>query len=173
MNVRAYRDADLSAVVRIFTESVHQLTVGSYDAEEREAWAPLPPDTDHWQKRLKALETLVAESKEGLVGFVSFEGDGHIDLLYTAPAYARRGVATVLYTHAESALVARGVTELFTEASLVARPFFERCGFRVMEEQNVSVRGRSLRRYAMRKRTGAAQPGVPADGPRPAGSARR
>ena len=158
MNIRPYRGADLSAVARLFTESVHGLTAGAYEAEQRAAWAPPQPDANHWQKRLEALETLVAETGDAIAGFISFEGSGHIDLLYTAPEYSRRGVATLLYTEGESTLARRGVVELFTEASVVARPFFECFGFFVTEEQNVAVQGTSLRRYAMRKQMVAAQP---------------
>ncbi|PAM07785.1 GNAT family N-acetyltransferase, partial [Acinetobacter baumannii] len=53
---------------------------------------------------------------------------------------------------------------LFTEASLVAKPFFLRHGFSVVEEQNVSRGGVMFRRYAMRKAV-VAQHGAQADRP--------
>ena len=82
---------------------------------------------------------------------------GHIAFLYSAPAYARRGVASALYRRVESAWIAAGVRELRTEASLLARPFFERHGFDVVEEQTVRRGGVFLRRYAMRKSVPCAQ----------------
>lgn len=38
-----------------------------------------------------------------------------------------------------------------TEASVVAKPFFERHGFEVVDEQRVTVRGAQFLRYNMRK----------------------
>lgn len=152
MNIRPYRAADLESVAQIFTEAVHELATACYDQEQRSAWAPRPPDHSHWRQRLEALQTIVAEIDCELAGFLSYEADGHIDLLYTAPACARRGVATALYRHAEGILLSSATAGLFTEASKTALPFFERLGFRVVEEQSVDVRGVTLPRYAMRKR---------------------
>ena len=151
MIIRSYRDADLAAIAELFTASVHSLAVGHYDAVQRAAWAPQPPDLEHWRGRLRSLQTCVAEEDGMLAGFIAYEQNGHIDLLFTAPDYARCGVASLLYGHVEAALLRLGVDALFTEASLVARPFFERQGFRIVEEQNVEVREAWFRRYAMRK----------------------
>ena len=151
MIIRSYREANLAAIADLFTASVHSLAVGHYDAVQRAAWAPQPPDLTYWRERLRSMQTLIAEEDGALAGFIAYEQNGHIDLLFTAPEYARRGVASLLYRHVESALLILGVEALFTEASLVARPFFERQGFRVEEEQHVKVRGAWFRRYAMRK----------------------
>ncbi len=98
----------------------------------------------------------MAEEGSDLAGFISYEKDGHIDLVFTAPPnYARRGIASALYHEAEQELKDLGVTELKTEASVVARPFFERHGFEVVDEQRVTVRGAQFLRYLMRKKLDA------------------
>ena len=77
--------------------------------------------------------------------------NGYIGLLYVSPRYPRRGVASLLYREIESTLLLAGVEVLFTEASVMARPFFHRQGFLIAEEQIVSRRGMTFKRYAMRK----------------------
>lgn len=152
MNIRPYTDNDLSAVVAVFTEAIHSLGRTHYDAEQRAAWAPADADLAEWRSRLDALETLLAVSDDGaLAGFLSFENDGHVDLLYTSPMFARQGVASMLYRETERQLRSIGVASLFTEASLVAAPFFSAHGFEVVEEQRVERRGVIFRRFAMRK----------------------
>lgn len=151
IDVRRYQIQDLSPLVRVFTESVHELTATAYDETQRFAWASRTPQLDSWQQRLDSLETLVAEDGDELAGFISYDQEGHIDLIFTAPNYARRGVASTLYRKAEQNLIAQGVTELYTEASVVARPFFESHGFEVEEEQRETIRGNHLLRYVMRK----------------------
>ena len=155
ITIRKYRIQDLSPVVRLFTDSVHELTAGAYDETQRYAWASRTPHLDTWRERLESLETLVAEEGPDLAGFISYEKDGHIDLVFTAPNYARRGIASALYHEAEQQLKELGVTELKTEASVVARPFFERHGFEVVDEQRVTVRGAQFLRYLMRKKLDA------------------
>jgi N-acetylglutamate synthase-like GNAT family acetyltransferase len=44
-----------------------------------------------------------------------------------------------------------GIQKLFTEASITARPFFERRGFRVITPQEVERRGMKFINYVMEK----------------------
>lgn len=175
MQLRTYRSDDLDAVVALFTASIHGLAADHYDEAQRSAWAPQPPDTEGWRQRLSGLQVVVAEAGGRLSGFCGWEDDGHIDLLFVAPDCAGRGVAKAVFDHAASALAEQGITELFTEASLVARPFFERQGFVVEEEQRVARSGVVLRRFAMRLKRGTIQAGAdsPFDGLGTNGGARR
>lgn len=151
ISIRKYQIQDLSPLVRLFTESVHELTATAYDETQRYAWASRTPNLDTWQHRLESLETLVAEEADQLAGFISYELTGQIDLIYTAPNYARKGVASALLRKAEEHLRTLGVKELLTEASVVARPFFLRHGFEVEQEYQTTVRGAHFLRYNMRK----------------------
>lgn len=151
-SIRPMRDAERSAVAQLFTDAVHGLAVGHYDAAQRDAWAPRIPDLAQWRERLRGRTVLVAAAEpDGLRGFIAYEDDGHIDMLFVAPAAARSGVATRLCACAEAALVAAGVSVLSTEASLVARPFFAQRGFAVVAEEHAERAGVTLRRFAMRK----------------------
>jgi putative acetyltransferase len=149
--IRPYDESDLEALALLFTDSVHGLAAAHYDEVQLKAWAPSLPDLDAWTLRLASVSTLVAEVGPTRAGFISYEKNGHIDLLYTSPAYCRRGIASALYRHAETMLISHGTTEICTEASIAARPFFERQGFRVAEEQCVQLRGVMFRRFGMRK----------------------
>ncbi|HMN45394.1 MAG TPA: GNAT family N-acetyltransferase [Povalibacter sp.] len=149
--IRPYRESDVEAVALLFTDSVHRLAGSHYDASQRAAWAPCPPDLNSWTRRLAHLKTLVAEVDGKIAGFISYEQNGHIDLLYTSSVYSRRGIASALCGEVEEKLLRDGTSALSTEASLVARPFFEHRGFQVTEEQCVQVHGVAFRRYAMKK----------------------
>ncbi|WP_164102821.1 GNAT family N-acetyltransferase [Candidatus Laterigemmans baculatus] len=151
IRIEHYQEADLEGLVSLFTSAVHILGASHYEAAQLAAWAPQPPDLEQWRVRLAAVETLVARIDSALAGFVSFEWNGHIDLLFTSPHHARRGVASRLLNMAEEAVAAEKAPAMFTEASLIARPFFIRHGYQVVEEQLVMRRGVTLRRFAMRK----------------------
>ncbi|WP_411885597.1 GNAT family N-acetyltransferase [Polaromonas sp. YR568] len=154
MRIRPYSDKDLAAVAQLFTDAIHGLAVTHYDEAQRKAWAPQPPDLGIWERRLKPLKVLLAQdaqNSDGLLGFVGYEEDGHIDLMFTSPLAARRGVASQLLGRAEAALRELGVAQLYTEASLLGQPFFARQGFTVKEEQHIELRGAQFRRFAMVK----------------------
>jgi len=148
VKVRPFEHSDTETLASLFTASVHVLTAALYSEAQRSAWAPQPPDLALWRRRLSGLQTLVAHDADRVLGFISYETDGHIDLLYTAPGFERRGVASLLLASVEIALLA---VDLYTEANLVAEPFFSRHGFQIIEEQNVLYRGVEFRRYAMRR----------------------
>lgn len=150
MNLRTSLPADSEALAALFTASVHALGAARYDERQRFAWAPVPPDLAAWRHRLAGLRTILAEADGVPLGFVSFTPSGHIEMLYTAPAAVRRGVATALFEHAVAWIVSAGeAVTLSTESSLVAEPFFSSKGFRIVATQEVTRRGVVLRRYAM------------------------
>ena len=148
IKTRPYTETDLGAVAALFTASVHELGAPHYSAVQREAWAPRPPDLGAWAIRLAELKTLLLFDESGLLGFIAYGDSGHIDLLFTSPKAERRGVASSLFQQLERDLP--GI-ELFTEASLVAKPFFLRHGFCVTEMQQVVRGGVAFQRFAMRK----------------------
>lgn len=150
--IRPYRSSDLADLVRLFSESVHVLGAAHYDTAQREAWAPQAPDRAAWNTRLSQQNVLVAEEDCRICGFIAYTDSGHVDMLFVAPTYARKKVGTALYQATEAALAAAGIQAISTEASLIARPFFERQGFFVEEAQEVERGGAVLARFLMRKR---------------------
>ncbi|MEE2763589.1 MAG: GNAT family N-acetyltransferase [Pseudomonadota bacterium] len=156
MIIRDFQASDLQALVTVFQQAVHELAAGSYTPEQRAAWAPASPDLERWREQLAALATLVADVDGDIAGFLAFSAAGHIDLLYTSPGFARRGVASRLFHEALHRLQTRGVRELSTEASLEARPFFETQGFSTVSEQVVERDGVALTRYLMTRALGHA-----------------
>lgn len=151
IHLRPYQPDDLTAVTALFSASIHGLAAAHYNAAQRLAWAPQAADLQAWQVRLAGLQVLLAHIDDQLAGFIGFTRDGHIDLLYTAPRYARQGIAAMLYAAAETRIKAAGATSAFTEASLTARPFFARQGFSVEQAQTVARGAVTLQRFAMRK----------------------
>jgi putative acetyltransferase len=151
VNERLYEPTDLPNVIGVYTASIRSLAAPFYSPEQIAAWAPATPDVERWQQRLATLHTIVADCDGVLAGFASYNLDGYLDLLFTHPTFARRGIATRLYFRVESALRSSGSAKIFTHASLAARPFFDRHGFQVDAEECVECRGEYLRRYAMHK----------------------
>ncbi|MBO1405521.1 GNAT family N-acetyltransferase, partial [Vibrio cholerae] len=45
----------------------------------------------------------------------------------------------------------QGITRFYSEVSITARPFYERFGFNVTQEQTIEVRGQKLCNFVMEK----------------------
>ena len=77
--------------------------------------------------------------------------DGHLDHLYLHPDHTRRGLAERLLDTAETFARDGGIKRLFSEASGLARPAFERAGYTMTHRRDFSVDGVSIHNWAMEK----------------------
>jgi len=152
MHLRLAVTTDAGAVAQLFHDAIRALSAGDYSSEQIEAWAGVP-EAARWRDRIadQSHEFWTAELDEALVGFCEFEPDGYVDTLYVSPDHARRGVATALLRQVHESAARLGLARLYTEASITARPVFEKQGFRVIEPQDVTIRGTALRNYQMEK----------------------
>ncbi len=149
--MRLYQPRDNAVLARLFSETVHVINVADYSPEEVEVWSGNPPDMERWQGQAEGRTVFVAEHDSEIVGFITFEPNGHLDHLYVHHRFQRQGVASALFRRIEEEAVSRGVDRIFTKASITARPFFEHMGFRVTASQSVDVKGISFLNYRMEK----------------------
>ncbi len=149
LSIRAYRSTDLDAVIAIFLGAIREVASRDYAPAQIDAWAQV--DRAAWASRRLDRPTWVAVIGPAAVGFTDLEPDGHLDMMFVHPAHQGVGVATALLGTVEAAARAQGLVRLFTEASLTARPFFERRGFSVVAAQCVEKRGQRLKNFRMAK----------------------
>lgn len=149
VTLRPYRPEDCPALAHLFYETVHTVNAAHYSPAQLDAWAPAGgPDLAAWDESFRAHLTLVAELDGKLAGFGDMDtACGYLDRLYVHKDFQGRGVATALCGALEQA-AAGPVT---THASVTARPFFARRGYRVLRAQQVERRGVRLANYAMEK----------------------
>lgn len=151
MNVRHYEPRDNDILAQLFSETVRAVNSADYSAQQVEAWAGDPPNMDRWLSQAEGRVVLVAEDQSGIAGFATFEPNGHIDHLYVHHLFQRKGIGSALLRTIEGQGRLLGLRRFSTEASITARPFFERAGFRVTATQTVRVKGTLFRNYRMEK----------------------
>lgn len=151
ISIRRFRDEDAAATARVFFDAVHIGTRSHYDEPQRHAWAPLVPETGQWRERLGSQITLVAHRHGRVIGFMGLSPYGCVDLIFVAPDEVGKGVAANL--HHAILEEARGMRlqRLWAEVSHVARGFFERQGWAVVDEQAVSRNGVLLTNFVMER----------------------
>ena len=148
MRIRPYRPLDCNGMARLFYDTVHTVNAAHYTPRQLDAWADGKVDLEAWDRSFREHFTLVAEEAGVLVGFGDITAGGYLDRLYVHHLHQRRGVATALCDRLEGA-VEGPVT---THASITARPFFEKRGYRLVKEQQVERRGVLLTNFVMEKR---------------------
>ncbi len=156
--LRPYRPGDLPALLALFRDTVHRVAARDYTPEQQDAWAPRLPDLSRWETSLSAHYSLVAEAEGRIVGFADLDPSGYFDRLYTAADFQGRGTASLLADALEARAIGLGLSSLRTDASITARPFFEKRGYRLLREQRVERGGVFLTNYAMEKSLAAPSP---------------
>ncbi len=149
--VRALKSEDSHVAAEIFFDAVHNGTADVYSLEQRIAWAGCRPNPKAWDCKFEKITGFAADIEDVMVGFMTLEASGYIDLAFVKTAQSRQGIARLLYTHIEARAHAEYMEKLTTAASHKARPFFLRMGWHVAQEQSVVKNGTSLPNFKMVK----------------------
>lgn len=151
MKIRNYQIADTQQIVQLFYDTVHQINIRDYTKAQVDAWAPADIDLEIWVKSLSSKLTLVAEEGDIIAGFGELETNGHIDRFYCHKDFQRKKVGTQILERLEAKAKDLGINKIFTEASITAKPFFERHKFIAIKKQEVERRGEKFINFAMEK----------------------
>ncbi len=153
--IRPGTTGDAPFIQRVHEESIRGTSPGFYSRAELESWASgLHMDRYAWAMNFADERYVLAEVEgEGgnLAGFCSWL-PGEVKGLYIHPAWLRRGVAGALMDHAERAIIAAGAMRIHLGASRIARPFYEKRGYRMVRRLEWKSRGGLvMEAFAMKK----------------------
>lgn len=167
MIIRKYESADCEKMAELFYNTVHTVNAKDYTEEQLNVWATGQVDLERWNQSFLEHFTVVAVCSERteagedgnetgdngnrrgnttIVGFGDMDDTGYLDRLYVHKDYQGIGIATAICDALEQQTNAAEIT---THASITARPFFEKRGYRVVKEQQVERGGILLTNYVM------------------------
>lgn len=149
MVYRKYRPSDCEKIAELFYQTVHSVNQKDYTPEQLDAWATAQVDLVQWNRTLSDHYTVVAEEDGVILGFGDMAEDGYLDRLYVHKDHQGQGIATALCGRLERAVGAQSIT---TYASITARPFFEKRGYKTVKPNQVERNGVRLTNYLMEKR---------------------
>jgi putative acetyltransferase len=148
--LRRFREDDLPTLIELFRDTVRRVNVRDYTPEQVQAWAPDEIDRTKWRS-FEGRFAIVAEFDGRIVGFADLEANGHLDRFFVHAETQSRGVGRAMLQEVVAESRRLSLPRIFAEVSVTARPFFERCGFVMLAEQTVEVRGQLLRNYRMER----------------------
>ncbi len=150
IEIRRYRPEDCPVLAQLFYQTVRRTNLGDYTQAQVEAWAPAPPEEGRWSAMLLHHETWIAEEAGEIIGFATLDGD-YFDHLFVRWDRQGRGAARALADALENRAREKGCSQIDVHASITARPFFEKRGYRIVKEQQVERRGQKLTNFVMAK----------------------
>ncbi|MDL2256827.1 GNAT family N-acetyltransferase [Bacteroidales bacterium OttesenSCG-928-I14] len=145
--------SDIPKLKELYQNTILTVNRRDYTVEEVEDWASCVDDTKHLVEHFDEQHYVVAEIENGMiVGFASVNDTGYIHTLFVHKDYQHQGIATSLYKHIEDYAKGKGAKVLTSEVSITAKPFFEKQGFQVDEEQKRKANQLYLTNFKMSKR---------------------
>lgn len=151
MKLRKAEQIDLKQILELFKDTVTNVNSKDYNPQQLDAWKSGAEDKARWLKKIADQCFVVAENDSEITGFGSITKEGYLDTLFVHKDHQHEGIATALVEALVAFANERNLDKIITEGSITARPFFEKHGFEVIQEQVVNRKGISINNFKMRK----------------------
>lgn len=157
--LRPFRPTDAEAIAALTLAAIRVTGRRAYSPTQVAAWAARYSVQRLLDSAAQGDAIVVAaDAGDCPIAYAVMEADGHLDMLYSHPDHAGRGLAGQLLAEAESRARSAGITNLFTEASELARPVFQQAGYAVLHRRDFAIGPAqapvSIHNCAMEKRLG-------------------
>ncbi len=140
---------DLPELKRLFAETILETCKNEYTQGERIVWSNAIYKTEKWKIAVLEEYFIVAEYDEQIVGFSSLKGKDYLNLMYIHKEFTRHGIASLLYKKIKAKSLEFGAKQLTSDVSKTARPFFEKMGFKVIQENKNIIEDQVVINYKM------------------------
>ncbi|GAA0077648.1 GNAT family N-acetyltransferase [Clostridium sp. CTA-5] len=148
MKIREYQSSDCNTIADLFYDTVHCINAKDYTKDQLNVWATGNVDIDEWNKSFLNNYTLVAEENGIIIGFADISNEGYLERLYVHKDHQNMGVVTALCDRLEKTY---SVEYIITHASITAKSFFEKRGYKMIKKQFIERNGVVLINYIMKK----------------------
>lgn len=152
--IRAALESDAVELKNLFQNTVLAINRRDYSQAEVEDWASCGDDLSNIEDMIKTHYFIVAVNQQSeIVGFSSITPQGYLHSMFVHKDFQGEGIATMLLNEIEQYAITNGIMRITSEVSLTARPFFEKKGYIVEEEQKRKANKLSLTNFWMAKQT--------------------
>ena len=135
--------SDAVELKNLFQNTVLAINRRDYSQAEVEDWASCGDNLSNIEDMIKTHYFIVAVNQQSeIVGFSSITPQGYLHSMFVHKNFQGEGIATMLLNE---------IIRITSEVSLTARPFFEKKGYIVEEEQKRKANQLSLTNFWMAK----------------------
>lgn len=151
MNIRRFISGEERALFEVYYSAIHLVASRDYTPAQINAWAPLDLDQALWAERMRGINPFVAELDGNLVGYADVQPSGYIDHFFVSGHHPRQGIGQKLMEALHIEAASLGLSEMTSDVSHTAQPFFAKFGFTVIEQRQPELRGVVVPNALMRK----------------------
>jgi len=151
IHVREFQPGDEPALRLVFESAIHEVAIRDYTPEQINAWAPRQFDPALWAQRMQGIAPFVAELEGVIVAYADVQSSGYIDHFFVSACANGQGIGGRLMRRIHERADELRITELTSEVSRTAQPFYMHFGFEIVDNHVNEVRGVGIEYAAMRK----------------------
>lgn len=152
MLIRVFKQEDISQIITLFRDTVHNVCKKDYTKTQCDTWAPEFINQSSWCNRFESTYTLVADENGKILGFCNLESDGNVDMFYVHWQHQGEGIGRKMYHEIEKKALSDGFTQMTSDVSITAKPFFESLGWKTNNIYEKNVNGVIFRNNIMVKK---------------------
>ena len=150
--IRVALQSDTVELKQLFQNTVLAINRRDYSQAEVEDWASCGDNLANIKDMIKTHYFIVAVNQQSeIVGFSSITPQGYLHSMFVLKDFQGKGIAIMLLNDIEQYAITNGIMRITSEVSLTARPFFEKRGYIVEEEQKRKANQLSLTNFWMAK----------------------
>ena len=150
--IRVALQSDAVELKQLFQNTVLAINRRDYSQAEVEDWASCGDNLANIKDMIKTHYFIVAVNQQSeIVGFSSITPQGYLHSMFVHKDFQGKGIAIMLLNAIEQYAITNGIMRITSEVSLTARPFFEKRGYMVEEEQKRKANQLSLTNFWMAK----------------------
>ncbi|HTC00679.1 MAG TPA: GNAT family N-acetyltransferase [Ferruginibacter sp.] len=139
MEIRNSVITDIDEIAKLYRDTIIAVNAKDYTKDQIEAWASTYDNQAGWVRRMEEQNFYVAVKENKIIGFASIDKFGYFDLLYVHKDCQRQGIGTKLALKIEQIAKELELNEITVQASVVAKPFLEKLGYKVTGEKHKMV----------------------------------
>jgi putative acetyltransferase len=133
--IRKATHDDLDRITELFRETILHINSKDYSEKQVNTWASRADKLPKWHDRIRHQYFILAEREGTLLGFGSITSEAYLDTIFVHKDHQKEGIGSAILEKLLANAKENGKTEVFTEASLTARPFLEKHSFRTNRPQ--------------------------------------
>ena len=138
--MRAFELADGKALADLHRKSILATSTSFYTEAELQSWAAGLGDPGFYAPRDGGVTEVAVAPNGEVVAFCQSTNEEVLGL-YVHPDHQRLGAGTALMNRAEARISGAGRTLARVHASISSAPFYERRGYRIVEQSSHQTRG--------------------------------
>lgn len=151
MKIRLIQDKDYAVIARLHRQTIRQVNSKDYSEDIIKVWSTRSK-AERFRGNAKECKRWVAVQDDKVVGFCDHGFNGEFWGLYVHKDYIGKGIGSRLFKTAEKSIIKLGCKKITVEATVTAKNFYKKMGFKVVKKGFHRIKDKKLPIFIMSKK---------------------